>query len=114
MVPRQRRRPARRWRCCDWQRRAPDSRSAAARDLVAELIALTLALDAVVASTRSGIRRTGSSSPASEPRVQWFFPHDNESGYWWQGENARLASLATLLLAAAEAMPDRDWAPPAR
>lgn len=36
--------------------------------------------------------------------VQWangrratafFLPHDNETGYWWQGENARLASLAT-------------------
>jgi hypothetical protein len=29
-------------------------------------------------------------------RVQWFYPHDNPSGYWWQGENARLASLAAL------------------
>lgn len=25
---------------------------------------------------------------------QFFFTHDNESGYWWQGENARLASMA--------------------
>ncbi len=25
---------------------------------------------------------------------QFFFPHENESGYWWQGENARLASIA--------------------
>lgn len=25
----------------------------------------------------------------------FFIPHDNESNYWWQGENARLASLAT-------------------
>ena len=24
----------------------------------------------------------------------FFIPHDNESGYWWQGENARLASLS--------------------
>jgi hypothetical protein len=29
------------------------------------------------------------------PRGSFFFPHANESGYWWQGENARLASLAT-------------------
>jgi hypothetical protein len=28
-------------------------------------------------------------------RSAFFFPHVNESGYWWQGENARLASLAT-------------------
>jgi hypothetical protein len=27
-------------------------------------------------------------------RSAFFFPHENESGYWWQGENARLASLA--------------------
>ncbi|PMH41221.1 chitobiase [Vibrio sp. 10N.286.49.B3] len=26
----------------------------------------------------------------------FFMPHDNESGYWWQGENARLASMATM------------------
>jgi hypothetical protein len=36
---------------------------------------------------------------AGEPgRAQWFYPHHNESGYWWQGENARLASLAALAL----------------
>ena len=28
----------------------------------------------------------------------FFIPHDNESGYWWQGENARLASLAAAAL----------------
>jgi hypothetical protein len=25
----------------------------------------------------------------------FFIPHENESGWWWQGENARLSSLAT-------------------
>lgn len=25
----------------------------------------------------------------------FFIPHKNETGYWWQGENARLASLST-------------------
>ncbi|ORY41901.1 Six-hairpin glycosidase [Rhizoclosmatium globosum] len=28
-------------------------------------------------------------------RASFFFPHNNESGYWWQGENARLGSLAS-------------------
>jgi hypothetical protein len=28
-------------------------------------------------------------------RAIFFIPHQNESGYWWQGENARLASLAS-------------------
>jgi hypothetical protein len=36
----------------------------------------------------------------SQATVQsgFFIPHDNESGYWWQGENARLASLAAASL----------------
>jgi len=28
-----------------------------------------------------------------EIQRSFFFPHQNESGYWWQGENARLGSL---------------------
>ncbi|HEX6704445.1 MAG TPA: glycoside hydrolase family 9 protein [Albitalea sp.] len=36
--------------------------------------------------------------PGRPSRVQFFVPHDNESGYWWQGENARLASLAAAAL----------------
>jgi len=30
-----------------------------------------------------------------EPRTSFFMPHKNETGYWWQGENARIASLAS-------------------
>lgn len=30
----------------------------------------------------------------SVPRDAFFYPHENETGYWWQGENAGLASLA--------------------
>ncbi|AZP12496.1 glycoside hydrolase family 9 protein [Undibacterium parvum] len=33
--------------------------------------------------------------PGQEGRNQFFIPHQNESGYWWQGENARLGSLAS-------------------
>lgn len=36
---------------------------------------------------------------------QFFFPHGNDSGYWWQGENARLGSLAYALR---RAMPHID------
>ncbi|WP_300178999.1 glycoside hydrolase family 9 protein [uncultured Aliivibrio sp.] len=32
----------------------------------------------------------------SEKRSAFFVAHDNESGYWWQGENARLGSLASM------------------
>jgi hypothetical protein len=31
-------------------------------------------------------------------RSAFFIPHQNESGYWWQGENARLASITTAAL----------------
>jgi hypothetical protein len=31
-------------------------------------------------------------------RDGFFIPHDNETGWWWQGEDARLASLATAAL----------------
>lgn len=30
-----------------------------------------------------------------QTRDGFFIPHENETGWWWQGENARLASLAT-------------------
>jgi hypothetical protein len=36
-----------------------------------------------------------------EVRSSFFIPHDNETGYWWQGENARLASVACAFRAAA-------------
>ncbi|WP_299019018.1 glycoside hydrolase family 9 protein [uncultured Photobacterium sp.] len=31
-----------------------------------------------------------------EKHSAFFIPHHNESGYWWQGENARLSSLAAM------------------
>ena len=43
--------------------------------------------------------------PGQARRVQYFIPHDNESGYWWQGENARLASLCSAALCGAQ-LPD--------
>ena len=33
----------------------------------------------------------------SAKRAAFFMPHKNETGYWWQGENARLASLSCAL-----------------
>jgi hypothetical protein len=39
--------------------------------------------------------------PGRDGRIQFFIPHDNESGYWWQGENARIASLSSAALGAA-------------
>ncbi|MGY3884513.1 glycoside hydrolase family 9 protein [Aeromonas aquatica] len=42
------------------------------------------------------------------PRVSFFIPHHNESGYWWQGENARLASLAAMAFSAAKLRPQQN------
>jgi hypothetical protein len=36
--------------------------------------------------------------------ASFFIPHDNETGYWWQGENARLASLAAAALLGAQVL----------
>ncbi|MCT9929787.1 glycoside hydrolase family 9 protein [Planotetraspora sp. A-T 1434] len=43
----------------------------------------------------------------SEPRTSFFYPHDNETGYWWQGENANICSIAYAALLAAE-LPECD------
>ena len=37
-----------------------------------------------------------------DERDAFFFPHTNETGYWWQGENAGISSLATAALLAAD------------
>ena len=42
--------------------------------------------------------------PISASSAGFFIPHDNESGYWWQGENARLGSLAAAALLGANAL----------
>jgi len=43
--------------------------------------------------------------PPSESTVQsYFMPHDNETGYWWQGENARIASMSAGLVWADQAI----------
>ncbi|WP_119395338.1 glycoside hydrolase family 9 protein [Salinibius halmophilus] len=44
----------------------------------------------------------------SEKTDKFFFPHENESGYWWQGENARLGSMASAWLLAAETLPSSE------
>lgn len=37
----------------------------------------------------------GKQETSQEVKVAYFMPHSNETGYWWQGENARLASLTS-------------------
>ncbi|MBR6450258.1 MAG: glycoside hydrolase family 9 protein [Fibrobacter sp.] len=39
----------------------------------------------------------------------FFIPHDNESNYWWQGEDARIASLAAAVKYASRALGSSDF-----
>ena len=41
-----------------------------------------------------------SSGTLGTARKAFFLPHSNETEYWWQGENARLASMSTALIMA--------------
>jgi Glycosyl hydrolase family 9 len=41
-----------------------------------------------------GYPRTLVQPLGESPREAFFFPHANETGYWWQGENAGIASLS--------------------
>ena len=71
------------------------TRSAIARGLMFELRATNDAGTNPLAYPRQHVVM-----PGRAPSTQFFVPHDNESGYWWQGENARLGSLATAARAA--------------
>lgn len=37
-------------------------------------------------------------------KTAFFMPHENETGYWWQGENARIASMATSFILGTQAI----------
>jgi hypothetical protein len=65
------------------------------RATVAESLAAELALTDEVVNP-FGYARQLVQPLGGAPRTSFFFPHVNETGYWWQGENARLGSLAAL------------------
>jgi hypothetical protein len=67
---------------------AQDAESAA----LALLTATVQRVDAV--DNPFGLLRQRFQPAGSQPHDAFFFPHENETGYWWQGENANLASVA--------------------
>ncbi len=72
----------------------PDAaRQSAALDAVRKSLEFELAITGDVANP-FGYARQYVKEPQAEKRAAFFMPHINETGYWWQGENARLASLA--------------------
>jgi len=73
---------------------------AALGKVVRHLTAITAEVENPFAYPRQLVKRSDGTIGA-----QFFYPHGNDSGYWWQGENARLGSLAYALR---RAMPHVD------
>jgi len=76
---------------------------AARRPAVLEAVSASLKFELGITSevvNPFGLARQYVQGTKSPRRAAFFMPHDNESGYWWQGENARLASLAAAALLA--------------
>ncbi|MEJ3651912.1 glycoside hydrolase family 9 protein [Actinomycetes bacterium KLBMP 9759] len=72
----------------------PDAPEAgAARELALRVMQDVLARSAAVPNP-FGYPRQRVQPAGAAPRDSFFFPHANETGYWWQGENATLASLS--------------------
>nr|WP_086939198.1 glycoside hydrolase family 9 protein [Thaumasiovibrio occultus] len=72
---------------------------AARRTTATEVIHNALAFEVAITGEVTnpfGYPRQYTQAVDGDKQAQFFFPHNNESGYWWQGENARVASLATM------------------
>lgn len=83
----------------------PDGRlQQAALDTVLTSLAFELAITREVANP-FGYARQYVNDPDGR-RSAFFFPHRNESGYWWQGESARLGSLAAAAFLGSVHAPD--------
>ena len=76
------------------------ARSIAAKATISRVLDAQLKLDASVANPFAYPRQTFQlydfAGKKRDPRIHegFFMPHANETGYWWQGESARLASLS--------------------
>ena len=76
----------------------------ATKSTLRKALAWQLALDRAVANPYNYARQTfrtfKDGKLAAERQEGFFMPHANETKYWWQGESARLASLATAAILA--------------
>ncbi len=68
-----------------------------AASLVRTILEFELALRAETVNP-FGLARHYAKAVHAPAKSSFFIPHDNETGYWWQGENARLGSLASAAL----------------
>ncbi len=75
------------------------------RDAVKRSLGFELRVTAEVVNP-FGLARQYVQSKGRGRRTEFFFPHDTETAPWWQGENARLGSLATAARLAAPLFAD--------
>jgi len=90
---------------------ADEAGRAGALDAVRKSLAFELAITKEVANPFGYSRQLVQSKdgPATR-RSSFFFPHDTETAPWWQGENARLGSMAAAARLAALAFSQRPGA----
>jgi len=84
------------------------SDDAVARQALQRGLAAELRLTQHTVANPFGYPRQQVVMPGQPAKTGFFMPHANESGYWWQGENARLASLAAAALAARPVLADHE------
>jgi hypothetical protein len=75
------------------------------RDVVKKSLVFQLAINKDVNNPFDYARQLTQDKDGNR-HVTFFFPHNTEVAPWWQGENARLASLATAARLAARQYPD--------
>jgi hypothetical protein len=75
------------------------------RETVRRSLAFELAVTREVANPFGYSRQLVQSKDGTR-RTSFFFPHDTETAPWWQGENARLGSLAAAARLAARLFPE--------
>ncbi|WP_220094114.1 glycoside hydrolase family 9 protein [Pseudoxanthomonas sp. z9] len=61
-------------------------------------LAITQAVSNPYGYARQRFQLTQNGKAAGEVLEGFFIPHRNETGYWWQGESARLASLSAAMV----------------
>ena len=91
----------------EYARIADPEAKAKAFDTVRKSLAFELAVTGEVANPFGYSRQlVQSKDGASTRRTSFFFPHDTETAPWWQGENARLGSMAAAARLAARSFGD--------
>jgi Glycosyl hydrolase family 9/Cellulase N-terminal ig-like domain len=91
---------------------ADEAHRAKALDAVRRSLAFELEISGEVANPFGYSRQlVQSKEGVAARRSAFFFPHDTETAPWWQGENARLGSMAAAALLAAQIFGDDKAGP---